>query len=242
MPAREDNSPRRWGIAVGVAALALGVTIFLFRSPKVAVETRVAVAPPPVLLQPADGRDAVFDEAKILFDPTPLFLPTRWNATPRAVARPEPGATFQNYPERLIAPPTDRELKFRLPSPVAVPATSAEALVADSPGSPLLGFGRIERVLPALAPRGAFVEIVAEATGRPVLRQALVDAKPPGEGAWEPMEFLVAVDAAGMVGSLGVSRPSNVEGVDNYFQRYLVQTLRIGQRLAPGFYRICVGP
>jgi hypothetical protein len=195
-----------------------------------------------VLLQPADGKDAAFDETKTLIDPTPLFLPTRWNAAPRSVARPEPGATFENYPPPLSSASTNDTLKFSLPPPVAVPATPLEALLADSPAPLFLGFGRADRPQPALPERGAFVKIIAEATGQGVFSQALVDAKPPGEGMWQPMEFLVAVDAAGMVGPLVVARRSDVEGVDNYFQRYLAQTLRVGQRLAPGFYRICVGP
>jgi hypothetical protein len=242
MPTPLDNSASRWGWALGVALLVVGAVSLLFRVPKTPEVTRIAVAPPPVVLESGGGKDAASDETKVLFDPTPLFLPTRWNATPHAVARPEPGAMFQNYPEILTARPTDGELKFKLPAPVAVPATPVEALVEHSPSSPWHGFGRADSPVPALPERGAFVEIIAEATGRPVLRQALVDAKPPGDGAWQPIEFQVAVDAAGLVGPVRVARQSDVDGIDNYFQRYLTQTLRIGQRLAPGFYRISVGP
>jgi hypothetical protein len=75
-----------------------------------------------------------------------------------------------------------------------------------------------------------------------VLRETLQDARPPGEGEWQPMKFIVAVNATGLVGTLAVTQRSGVEAVDEYFQKYLVHTLRIGQRLAPGFYRISVGP
>ena len=113
---------------------------------------------------------------------------------------------------------------------------------ADSPSSPFLGFGKTDATRPALPSRGAFVEITVQGTGQRVLSQALLDAKPPGEGAWQPLEFLAVVDAAGVVGSLEITSHSNLAGVDNYFLRYLVQTLRVGQRLPPGFYRITVGP
>src|SRR5438045_1520226 len=112
MAARTDNPATRWAFAAAVAALAFGVVMVLFHSPRVRVEKRIVVTPPSVLLQPADSKDAAFDETKVLFDPTPLFLPTRWNAAPRGVPRPEPGATFQNYPDVLSAPPANKELKF----------------------------------------------------------------------------------------------------------------------------------
>ena len=35
---------------------------------------------------------------------------------------------------------------------------------------------------------------------------------------------------------------SDVDAVDAYFERYLTDTFRVGDRLAPGFYRIRVGP
>jgi hypothetical protein len=56
------------------------------------------------------------------------------------------------------------------------------------------------------------------------------------------MEFVAAVDPAGLVGPLVPTVRSGVEEVDNFFQNYLARTLRVGERLAPGFYRICVGP
>ena len=56
------------------------------------------------------------------------------------------------------------------------------------------------------------------------------------------MEFIAAVDTAGLVGPLVPTVRSTDADVDDYFGRYLAETLRVGQRLAPGFYRISVGP
>ena len=56
------------------------------------------------------------------------------------------------------------------------------------------------------------------------------------------MEFIAAVDAAGLVGSVVPTVSSGAGEVDEYFGRYLADTLRVGQRLAPGFYLISVGP
>jgi hypothetical protein len=74
--------------------------------------------------------------------------------------------------------------------------------------------------------------------GRPVN-----DAKPPASTRpWDPMEFVAAVDAAGLVGPLVPTARSGVDEIDAYFGHYLADTLRVGQRLSPGFYRIVVGP
>ncbi len=56
------------------------------------------------------------------------------------------------------------------------------------------------------------------------------------------MEFLAAVDPAGLVGPPVLMLRSDAADVEAYFGRYLADTLRVGQRLSPGFYRICVGP
>jgi hypothetical protein len=123
-----------------------------------------------------------------------------------------------------------------------VPASAAAALADDPPGVPLLGFGRTDEPVTPLAARGAFVEVVAAGGGRPVLAEALTAAAPPADAPWQPMEFMAAVDAAGLVGPLVATVSSGAGPVDAYFRRYLADTVRIGARLAPGFYRISVGP
>jgi hypothetical protein len=237
-----EGETRRWIFAAASALCGGGLVLVLFRAPKISTTHGSVAPPPPVMVRSDDGTDAAFDEKRVLADPTPLFLPTQWNATRRGITRPEPGATFENYPPIFSPAASETGLKPILPAPVGVPVTPTDALLADRPGPLLLGFGRTDAGLPVLAERGAFVEIVAEGTGQAVLRQALTDARPPGDGGWQPMKFLVAVNATGLVGTLAVTQRSGVAAVDEYFQRYLAQTLRVGQRLAPGFYRISVGP
>jgi hypothetical protein len=70
----------------------------------------------------------------------------------------------------------------------------------------------------------------------------LADARPPAAAQWRPMEFIAAVDPSGLVGPLVPTSRSGADDVDTYFGHYLADTLRVGQRLAPGFYRITVGP
>jgi hypothetical protein len=95
--------------------------------------------------------------------------------------------------------------------------------------------------LETLAPRAAYVEITDAETGRKVFSQPVKDAHPPASD-WKPMEFMAAVDSAGLVGPPVLTQHSDVADVDAYFGQYLSDTLRIGQRLNPGFYRVSVGP
>jgi len=104
-----------------------------------------------------------------------------------------------------------------------------------------MGMGQLDATLPQLVARNAFIEILAANTGERLLAQPLADADPPAT-AWQPMEFLVAVDPMGMVGPPILTDSSRVAAVDGYFQNYLVKSLHAGQRLAPGFYRVCIGP
>ncbi|MEO7414459.1 MAG: hypothetical protein ABIZ81_13995 [Opitutaceae bacterium] len=242
MSAVRDSDIRRWALSGVIAIAGVGLVASLFGIPENEATPPPRTQSPPIVLRADDGVDAAFDEQKILADPTPLFLPTKWNAARKGVNRPEPGATFENYQPSFVASALEQGLKSKFPNPVTVPVTSVEALAADPPGPLFAGIGRGERVAPTLDPRSAVVKIVAAGTGQAVLQQIVLDARPPGDGAWQPMEFLGRVDAIGLVGTLAVTRQSGVEGVDDYFRGYLVQTLRIGQRLAPGVYRISIGP
>ncbi|MDB6167333.1 MAG: hypothetical protein JWM88_197 [Verrucomicrobia bacterium] len=177
-----------------------------------------------------------------LTDPTPLFLPTEWNAGQdplESSGRREPGTSFTGYPAKLKFAETDLALTF--PSDVVVPARPADALADGKLGQTFLGLDGGGSEPARLPGRRGFVEITETSNGQRVLAQPLTDAEPPAAG-WQPMEFLVAVDAMGIVGPPILTESSRNAAVDGYFQNYLVKTLHAGERLAPGFYRICVGP
>jgi hypothetical protein len=233
----------RWATAVAGGALVLLLVVPLFRAPRAPAPMAPRVKPSVKL----DPSPASRDEARF-FDPTPLFLPTKnINAAPPDVKWRELGAAFPDYPSKPSFAAAELRLdSLALPKPVVVPARPAEkpgeVLALAAPGALALGFGRTEAPVAPLTARGAHVEIIAAASGRSMLSRDLATARPPGDGTWQPVEFLAAVDAAGLVGSLVLTTRSGVEDVDSYFQNYLVRTLRVGERLAPGFYRICVGP
>ena len=223
MTAMLRTTQRRWAVAGAGAAAVGALVVILFRhaTPPSPPPAKAPHRPTVTLVNATD--QALNDEA-VLLDPTPLFLPTKWNATQRELAPPDPGGRFQGFdaPKLSFA---ENELKLGLPAPIAVPAGPAEAVAADAP----------------TAARGAFVEVRMAGNGRNVLAQAIPGA-PPGRGGWAPVEFVARVDAAGLVGPLVVTERSGLEEVDIFFANYLARTLRVGERLAPGFYRICVGP
>ena len=253
MSAAGRESKWTWIGATLAAVVVLAAVMALFRAPS-------APPPPPPRVKPtvelpAPGNGLASDLADFK-DPTPLFLPTVWNSSPPEPGRREPEGTFKGYGP--IYAFSDNELQLNLPSSIAVPAGPANALVENAPGNPLVGLGRTDATVAPLAPRWAFVEIIAAASGRRRLAQELTavsDAAPPAAlrgGNWRPLEFLAAVDAAGLVGQLTpVARPE-AAATDPFLQlqgeslamleNHLARTLWIGDRLPPGYYRILVGP
>lgn len=232
-------NPRQvWLIAAITSVTLVGGTAALVRVPVSPASTE-RIPPARSMLAFAEANQEQAD----LYDPTPLFLPTPWNARPPSLAAGtarEPGGWNRDYAPQ----PTYTEDSARpvFPPPVDVPATPADALAIGTPRVPFAGMGRVDREIPKLNARHAFVEILAASSGQIVLTKVLTDARPPTDSDWQPMEFLVTAAPAGLIGSPRLATSSGVEQVDRYFQDYLVKTLHIGARLAPGFYRIKIGP
>jgi hypothetical protein len=216
---------------VGVVGAVL--LVFQIRVPDVPSQPGVVGRPSVGLVDP------VVIKGTMLFDLEPLFLPTEFNSSRKDYVPTEPGGAFAGFPFKPTF--SDTQIELHLPAPVAVPSTPAGALGDDPPGAPFIGFGRVDLKLETLAPRAAYVEITDAGTGRKVFSQPVGDARPPASG-WKPLEFMAAVDPAGLVGPPVLTEHSDAADVDAYFGQYLSETLRIGQRLSPGIYRVSVGP
>jgi len=224
---------RRWTVAIGMGVAAILVFGSLFRAPRPRALPAPAARPSVILAPP----DTLLGEETALRDPAPLSLPTEWNSRPAPPER-DPGVAFASYPPETRF--TTDALALVLPNDV--PPKPAEAQLSNSPGNPLLGLGRTDAPVPVLSARGGLLEIAAAGTGEPVLSAILADAHPPEGVFWRPLEFIAAVDAAGLVGPLVLSVPSSSDSVNAYFEGYLAQTFRVGERLAPGFYHLRVEP
>jgi hypothetical protein len=238
-----------WSISVGASLLVLAAVALVFRSavpPPVVgrtIESTGGIAAVELKHGGERAADSVFREETTLRDPTPLFVPTRWNAGENALTadlQREPGSSFRAYAPRFAF--AEADLALDLPPVVNVPVRPVDAFGVDKAERPFVGFGQVDRTVPALSTRGAFVRILAAENGELLLSQALLDAKPSEESVWQPLEFLVAIDLSGVVRPPVLTESSRVAAVDGYFQQYLVQTLHIGERLGPGFYRVCIGP
>ena len=75
-----------------------------------------------------------------------------------------------------------------------------------------------------------------------IMQESIIEQQPPEQGMWQPLEFLVAVDRAGVVRPPVLTESSRIAAVDQFFQEFLIKSLHIGERLAPGFYRVSIGP
>lgn len=239
----------RWMAAVTVALGVVTSVAWLFRMPPEVGALPKPEPRPAVQMARTAATDRVLREETEIRDLRPLFLPTEFNVTLPEPRR-EAGRTFlDNETLKLGFSESELSLVRDLPPFVTLGGKSAEEargtdlLAAELDGAGAVGFGREAVPKTEFKARGGFVEIFSSADGRRVLEEELPpDARPPGEKPWEPLEILAAVDAAGLAAPLIVTTSSRVEEVDVHVRNFLSQRFRVGDRLAPGFYRIVVGP
>jgi hypothetical protein len=239
---------RRW-IASGVAATAILTGVLaLFRAPSRPPASTLAGRPPVQLARPGTA-DPILREQAEMRDLAPLFLPTERNASLTIAPRDPNRSLLEDQSPKLRFGEAEANVVKSFP-PVALvngrPAAQAGPLDLFSPDSvaaSLAGFGREPAPIAPLPPRGGFVEVVASRSGERVLAEPITPAAgPSGEKQWGPVEFLALVDSAGLAAPLSVTAGSRVAEVDAHFSNYLSQVFRVGDRLAPGFYRITVAP
>ena len=242
-----EGAGRIWTVAGLITVAGVLLVIGLVRVPSVPPALpKPGQTPAKVeLAQLGKAGDKLLREQADLYDPTPLFLPTEWNA--RSYALPidairGPSAAFQAY--AAVPQFAEDSVGLSFPSTIAVPTKPIEALVIGATELPFAGMGRSD---PTWAPpplRTAYLEAVAAGTGLSVMQLPLhdKDARLPAETDWWPLEFLVTVDRSGLVGLPKLTASSRVEQVDLHFGKYLVEGLWLGGRLEPGFYRIKIGP
>ncbi|HUL53676.1 MAG TPA: hypothetical protein VLT83_09740 [Opitutaceae bacterium] len=236
-----------WWVAGLTVVFAVTAAALLFR-PLGGTSERAAkpgVAPKVDIARLGEGTgDRLLREQATMFDPTPLFLPTEWNTTqrplPTAVQR-QPGQVFGTYPPRPMY--AEAELVLSVGPEQPLPASPVDLLRAPS-RDPFLGFGQEDLSLRPMTSRKGFVEVRKVGNGDLVYARELSDDIAPRTAFldWQPTEFLVTVTVAGLLGQPANIASSDVEEVDAFFRDYLTKTLRLGERLPPGIYRVVVGP
>lgn len=242
----------RWVLASG-GGVVIAVTLLLlfqFSAPTTPLVSNVdSPIPAIVKLARPDNTDPVLKQEAELRDLRPLFLPTERNA---ALPEPrlEPGRTFlEDETIKLLFTASEAQMSKGLPPVAKLDGRRVENAIAVDALSPqetpltVQGFGRNNAAIAPFLPRAGYVEVTAMESGIRVLGQELPsEARSPTEKSWSPVEFIAVVDAAGLVSPLVVTDGSRVDEVDLHFRNYLTKNFRIGQQLAPGFYRITVAP
>ena len=189
----------------------------------------------------AAGQGQAMREQAALFDPAPLFFPTEWNYGQRPLPdnlRRQPGQVFESFPPKPSF--NDQALKLTAPETASVPEKPADVLALGNE-APLAGLGHVDLQLEPLKERSGFVEIRGFKSDKVIIEQELVGISVPRPD-YSPIEFIVAVGTAGVVGDPVLASGSGWEEVDAYFRSYLVKTFRVGERLSPGRYRVFIGP
>lgn len=188
--------------------------------------------------------DKLLHEQANIFDPTPLFLPTKWNASQRplpAAVEPQPGQVFSPFVAKLVY--GTEALALPVETVRTMPRSPLDLLQEPS-RDPFIGFDRQDVPLTPLPPRFGVVEVQRMDGGdrARVFRLDRAVALPVGRLDWQPAEFVVKVTAAGLLGRPVNTASSDVEEVDSFLRDYLSKTLHLGERLEPGTYHVVVGP
>jgi hypothetical protein len=231
-------------LGIGLLLAGAGVSGWLAwtrRDLAVAPAQRKAAAPF-VRLAGAGVRegDQVLREKAELLDPTPLFFPTEWNYGQRPLREKnlrQPGQVFASFAPKLTV--DEQTVVPYKGEEATVPEKLSDVLVQGNE-APFAGMGQVNVQKSTLPVRAGYLEVRQLRTGDVVISQPLTGILPPRTD-FAPMEFLVLVGTAGLIGDPVLSSGSGWDEVDNFFRSYLVKAYRLGGRLPPGRYRVVVG-
>lgn len=183
---------------------------------------------------------SLLQERAELLDPTPLFFPTEWNYGQRPLNESrlrQPGQFFESFEPKLTVPQQGRP-------PYGLETVHAPERLADvlSQGNeaPLAGMGQVDLRTSTLPVRSAYLEVVRLGDNENVVSQSLAGIQPP-RNDYSPLEFLVVVGPGGLIGEPILMSGSGWDEVDSFFRSYLTRSYHLGERLAPGRYRVVVG-
>jgi hypothetical protein len=185
--------------------------------------------------------DRILRERADLLDPTPLFFPTEWNYGQQPLPsrlRNQPGQVFASFDPKFTV--QDQNLKTFGREAVRAPERLADVLTQGNE-APFAGMGHAAERRASLSERAGFLEIRDFSGSNIIIEQPLTGFLVP-RSDYAPLEFIVAVSSAGVVGDPVLASGSGWEDVDAFFRSYLVKTFRVGERLRPGSYRVLVGP
>jgi hypothetical protein len=229
---------------VGLLAGVAGVGIWAFWSQQwaVAPATSPAAVQPFVQLAGAGGQrqDLLLRERAELFDPTPLFFPTVWNygqqPVPESLRR-QPGQVFGSFEAKQVV--GDQDIAAYGIEAAPAPEKLADVLVQGNE-APFAGMGQLDLRTSTLPVRAGYLEIRRYGNSEDIVRQSLIGIQPP-RADFAPVEFLVVAGPSGLIGDPILVSGSGWDEVDLFFRNYLLRSYYLGDRLAPGRYRVVIG-
>ncbi|HVZ63517.1 MAG TPA: hypothetical protein VG936_02930 [Lacunisphaera sp.] len=238
---------RRVWIGLAVAVVVTTAWWAWLRTRQPPIEPRIAAKTPFVQLAGTGNGagDRMLRERVELMDPKPLFFPTEWNYGQRPLResmRRQPGDVFGSFPPNLEF--GGKGVGTYGTEGVAAPEKLADVL-AQGNDVPFDGMGQVDTKITGLEPRSAFLEVRSLKNGDVAITQTLGNVFIP-KSDFSPVEYLVAVSSAGVIGDpvllIGAEGEEVDERVDSFFRSYLVKGARLGERLMPGNYRVSIGP
>ena len=232
---------RRVFVSFGLMVAVIGLWLYWSRFNQPWISQATAGHPESFVRIGQGAGDSILEEQAEYFDPTPLFLPTNKNfqqgELPGRVVK-QPGQVFREFEPKL------NFALSALPDYGVINESNNNSLgevLARGNDAPFAGFGEIDRSGQALAARGGYIEVKALKNGTLSLAETLNDVALP-QVDYVPVEFMVAVASAGLIGEPVMIATSGKDEVDGKLRDYLVNVYRIGERLAPGRYIVLVGP
>jgi hypothetical protein len=233
---------RRVWVGLLAACAGVGAWILWTRGRPAVPATALPVRRPFVQLAGAGmtANDQLLREKAELMDPTPLFFPTAWNYGHQPLRESElrqPGQVFASFPPQYVI--EEKKIgSYGAEEPV-LPEKLADVLVQGNE-APFAGIGQVDRQRSTLPVRSGYLEI-SDLGGRDFVVGKPLSGLSLPRTDFAPVEFLVVVGAAGLIGDPLLTSGSGWEEVDNFFRAYLVKSYRLGERLPPGRYRVVVG-
>ena len=182
--------------------------------------------------------DEIMRERVKYLDPAPLFFPTEWNFTQGTRLNREPGQVFPSFEAQFVF--GEQTINLHNTESTVVSGRLADVI---GPGNeaPFGGMGEID-IKPMILPeRSGYLEVRRLSDGKTIVAQTLMGISIPHTD-FTPLEFLVAISSAGLVGEPVLMNGSGWDDVDASLRAYLTKTFRLGERLTPGTYRVVIGP
>jgi len=234
-----------WVVAAAVAAAVLLPIGLMLRLPESRVGASEGKGVPGLwITNPEASDDAVLQDRLRLLDPTPLFLPSSLSSSRLNVdlADREEAGVLSNYEPRLVA---DAWGSGGAASWMSGPvAGGLDVVAASEVRLPFLGMGKGRAGLKSLPERWAIADVYA-ASDRTRVGRFFLSPTERGDfpaSLWSPVELMVVIAADGAAAAPEVVTGSGISEVDHYMIDAVRSALGLGGGLAPGTYRLVVGP